>query len=57
MKITKWEYHTHIETGPKTINVETILESLGKDGWELITANLSVGAQPQSIFIFKRPKK
>lgn len=46
----KWEYH--ITAGSQT---QETLNSLGNEGWELVTVYLS-SSGGYNVFVFKRPK-
>ena len=65
----KWEYAwVWIDTGAGTYGVNgvasnysevegqySVLNQLGNEGWELVTAELARGDNTISVFLFKRP--
>ena len=65
----KWEYAwVWIDTGAGTYGVNgvasnygevegqySVLNQLGNEGWELVTAELARGENTTSVFLFKRP--
>lgn len=49
----KWEYYTVVKTN-ETVHTSEVLNPLGKEGWELVAYDNTVGNSPQTIFILKR---
>ena len=68
--MTKWQYRIIVRNGPKGDmswvdksiqgNGEEVLNSMGADGWELLTILPIAGHQPDGVtkfihYVFKRP--